>query len=93
MRLYQDAILTNIGGIDCAIAIYEYEIIKPWAGSILDCPSDVDYYGYEDIEYGVIDEQGNELPEMEAQITDEIDKRIREQIKEFYEERFIDERG
>ena len=76
----------HIAGIPCLIRVDDYEIIPPWKGSAHTCPSSDDYYGYEDCEYSVLDQRGNEAPWLEKKITEKIDQEIIETIRGMYEQ-------
>jgi len=76
----------RLAGIPCQIRVDDYEVIPPWKGSAENCPSADDYYGYEDCEYSVLDQRGNEAPWLEKKINDKIDQEIIETIRGMYEQ-------
>lgn len=49
---------TYCHGIPCGIVIDTYLVVPPWRGHLADCPSDLDYYGYTELEYHIIDRKG-----------------------------------
>lgn len=55
---YEYTLDYKIHGIPCKLAVTECLIVPPWKGSIYTCPSDLDYYGYEEVEYVVLDRKG-----------------------------------
>lgn len=60
--------------VDCQIGVIEYTYVKP---NPYTWDSDWDYYGYEDIDYTLVDMQGNEI-----KITPYIDDRYNDKICE-----------
>ena len=48
----------TVCGIPCGVVIESFNDVPPWKGSASTCPSDVDYYGYVDIEWFLIDRKG-----------------------------------
>jgi len=76
----------HIAGIPCLIRVDDYRIISPWRSGIESCPSDLDYYGYEDCEYSVLTKRGDEAEWLRNKITDKIDQEIVEHIRGLYEQ-------
>jgi len=73
---------SRIQGIPCQIEVTSYNYTPPWRGNPHECPSDLDYYGYIEAEYIVLDRKGYEASWLAEKITDEDDERIYEEIKE-----------
>lgn len=48
----------TVSGIPCKLAVVSCLIVPPWRGSAMNCPSDLDYYGYEEVDYVVLDRKG-----------------------------------
>lgn len=65
-------IQTRLAGIPCQIAVSNFKRVK---GSYsYNAPSDLDYYGYTDYDYEVLDRRGRPAPWLERKVsTDEID--------------------
>lgn len=74
----------EVKGIPCQIRVDHYEKVKPWKGSPHNCPSDADFYGYEDIEYTVLDRKGYEATWLEKKIDVEEDEKIQFMISDYY---------
>lgn len=53
---------SHINGTACIVQVNHCTIVKPWSGAIGLCPSDLDFYGYTDIDFNVFDKDGNEIP-------------------------------
>lgn len=68
-RTYQNVVKSRIQGIPCLLGITRYESTPPWAGSILSCPSDLDYYGYTECEYDILDRKGYNAAWLEKKCT------------------------
>jgi hypothetical protein len=66
--------------VSCFILVQHYLKVPPdpytW-------DSDWDYYGYEEIEYTLLDEENNEL---DVDIDDSIDEKIMNEIREYFED-------
>ena len=76
---------SKVAGIPCLIRVDDYEIIPPWRGSAHTCLSSDDFYGYEEIEYTVLDRRGREAMWLERKITADMDEQILEEIRGQYE--------
>lgn len=78
-----DTILDSfVAGIPCKIQVLTYHKQPPWRGGIMSCPSDVDWYGYTEIEFAVLDRRGRPAPWLERKLTDEISNRIECEIED-----------
>jgi hypothetical protein len=71
---------TEEGYVDCFIIVEHYVNVKPdpytW-------DSDWDYYGYEEIDYTLVDEENNEL---NLDIDESVDEEIKNKIREYFED-------
>ena len=74
----------TIKGIPCLLEVITYKVISPWIGSIETCPSDLDYYGYTEIEYQVRDTKGYTASWLEKKIDSNIDRNLKSVISEYY---------
>ena len=65
-------IQTQLAGIPCQIAVTDFKTVK---GSYsYDDPSDLDYYGYCEYDYEILDRRGRPAAWLERKVsTDEID--------------------
>ena len=78
---------SQVCGIPCIIRVDHYFKQSAWRGSAYTCPSDMDYYGYEEIEFSVLDRKGYPAawlerklgPRERERITDEISQAMREE--------------
>jgi len=78
-------ILENtVKGIPCQIRVDQFYIQPRWKGSPHTCPSSDDYYGYTEVNYTVLDRRGREAPWLEKKITADEDKRICDEIEDYY---------
>ena len=82
---YEYVIDFRIDGIPCQIGIFNYLKVPPWKGSVYTAPSDLDYYGYTESEWEILDRKGYPAKWLEAKITPEIEDKINEAIEAFYE--------
>lgn len=80
--VYRDEIDVRIAGIPAKLGILHFEVV---VGSFsYDAPSDLDYRGYIDIDYDVLDRNGRPAKWLEKKIDDDIERELRETIIEFY---------
>lgn len=59
----------KVQGIPCTIEVTNLHVTPPWRGAAVDCPSDVDWYGDTEIEYGICDRRGRAAPWLEKKAT------------------------
>ena len=71
---------SQVAGIPCIIRVESYFKQRAWRGSAHNCPSDWDYYGYEEIEYSVLDRKGYPAAWLERKITTKEHSRITEEV-------------
>ena len=65
----------TVRGIPCLVYITSYTYQPSWKGSPQTCDSDLDYYGYEDIEYELYNLRGYRMKFLESKCTpDDIDR-------------------
>lgn len=77
---YIAKIESRVAGIPCLIGVIEY---KKYKGSYsYNAPSDLDYYGYTDIEYHILDRKGYKADWLASKVLDDSD--IIETINNFY---------
>lgn len=70
----------RICGIPCIIEVTHFSSVK---GSFsYDAPSDMDYHGYTECEYEVLDRRGRPAPWLQKKVTDAIDMEIQLRISE-----------
>ncbi len=68
----------RVCGIPCIIEVTHFDSVK---GSYsYNAPSDMDYYGYTECEYEVLDRRGRPAPWLQRKVTDAIDSDIQEAI-------------
>lgn len=77
---YLAKVESKISGIPCLIGVMTYANVKPWKGSAHSCPSDLDYYGYCEMEYDVLDRKGYMANWLSKKITDYDIERIEEAV-------------
>lgn len=55
----------RIAGIPYQVKVLSFHRQAPWRGSIMSCPSDVDWYGYTEMDYEILDRKGYKAPWLE----------------------------
>lgn len=70
------------GDLPFIARVLDYNVVKPWPGSCYTAPSDMDYYGYTECEYEVLDRRGRPASWLERKLTARHDDYIRENIDE-----------
>ncbi len=71
-------------GIPCLARVTTYKVVPPWKGSALTAPSDMDYHGYTEVEFDLLDRRGRPAPWLEAKLTSKETEKIEEQIIEYF---------
>lgn len=71
---------SRISGIPCIIQIDEFNKVSKWKGSIMNCYSSDDYYGYYEIEFTVLDRKGYKADWLEKKMKDSDVERIQKEI-------------
>jgi hypothetical protein len=74
----------EICGIPCIIGVTTYERVQ---GSFsYNAPSDMDYHGYEEIEFDVLNRRGRPAPYLERRMTDDERESIEDDIRTHFKE-------
>lgn len=73
---------STISGIPCQIEVTRYLCVPPWRGSAQTCPSDLDYYGYTEIEFRVLDRRGRPAAWLERKLSPAVVSRIEAECAE-----------
>lgn len=73
---------SRIAGIPCQIGVVNYE--RHAAMSVHEAHSDLEFYGYSEVDYVVLDRRGRPAPWLQRKVDD--DSSIIEQINELMEE-------
>lgn len=73
-----------LAGIPCLIGVESYSGQKPFKGSAHNCNSDWDYYGFEDIEYTILDRKGYKAEWLARKITPRIEEEINRKISDYF---------
>jgi hypothetical protein len=71
---------TRVAGIPCGVVIDSYHYQPRFKGSPQLCDSDVDYYGYETIEWFLVDRKGYPAKWLEKKLTESIREDIEDEI-------------
>lgn len=66
----------EIQGQTYTIVCLNVDAVPPWPGSIENCPSDLDYYGYFEVEYEVRNEEG-ELSKVDLTVDEDDDIQLK----------------
>lgn len=69
---------TRIAGIPCIVKLDSMFVQKPLGPS---CDSDMDCYGYAEIEFTVCDRRGRPAPWLERKMTDKDQSRIENELE------------
>lgn len=59
----------TIDGIPCLIGVTYFKQVKPWKGSVESCPSDLDFYGYTESDFIILDRKGYKADWLEKKLT------------------------
>ena len=82
MTHYEAEIETTIAGIPCLIGVTHYECVR---GSYsYNAVSDMDYYGYSEAEWDVLDRKGYKAAWLERKLTARDHDRINAEIDQYF---------
>lgn len=81
-KKYQLVFDTRIAGIPCQIGVTYFHHQPPWRGSAHTCDSDLDYYGYIELEYDVLDRRGHLAEWLAKKIDDDLDAELRNELQQ-----------
>ena len=77
---YIAEIESRVAGIPCLIGVTHFDSVR---GSYsYNAPSDMDYYGYTESEWDVLDRRGRQAAWLERKLTDDDRQRIEQEIAE-----------
>jgi hypothetical protein len=77
---YIAEIESRVAGIPCLIGVLSFDSVQ---GSYsYNAPSDMDYYGYTESEWDVLDRRGRPAAWLECKLTDDDRQRIEQEIAE-----------
>lgn len=74
--------ISKVHGIPCIIRVDHYFKQPAWNGSAWVCNSDMDYSGYEEVQYTVLDRKGYKAAWLARKITPKDHARIRKEISD-----------
>ena len=75
----------TVCGIPCGVVIQDYTIAPPYRGPAQRCDSDVDYYGYTEIEWFLIDRKGYSAEWLERKMDEAgLRKEVEDEIIELF---------
>jgi hypothetical protein len=84
---YIDIVESTIAGIPCTIGVLEYDEVAPYAGSVYNCNSDSDYYGYTDLSYDILDRKGYPAAWLERKMTRKDEERVEMDIADHFDKK------
>ena len=73
-------IATRVAGIPCIARVTYLRRQPPWRGSPQTCDSDIDFYGYDECEFEILDQRGRPAPWLAKKLTEAEGERITEEI-------------
>ena len=80
--MYTAEIESRVAGIPCLIGVTHYHSVR---GSYsYKAPSDLDYHGYTQSEWDVLDRRGRKAPWLERKMSDKDCTRIEAEISEYF---------
>ena len=74
----------RVAGIPCLIGVIDYTSVE---GSYsYNAPSDLDYHGYTDVEYDILDRRGRKAAWLERKVDSDIEADIIQRINDYMKE-------
>ena len=81
--MYQAEFESRVAGIPCIIGVTHYVSVK---GSYsYNAASDMDYYGYTECDFVVLDRRGRPAPWLERKLDDRMESDIEQEIAEYFD--------
>ena len=77
---------TRVSGIPCIARVTHFFRQAPHRGGAHTAASDMDYYGFTECEFEILDRRGKLAAWLERKITDEDRQRIEQEITEYLED-------
>lgn len=74
----------TLSGIPCLIGVESYFCQPPHRGSAWTCDSDMDYYGYDEMDWIILDRKGYKAEWLEKKITSSIEESIQTTIRNYF---------
>jgi len=75
-----EVVETSVSGIPCLAKVTSFLRVPAWKGSAHNCPSDLDYYGYTEIEFELYDRKGYRAGWLESKL--DLDQDLIEKVEE-----------
>ena len=75
---------TRVSGIPCIAKVTHFFRQAPHRGSAHTCDSDMDYYGYTESEWEVLDRKGYKAAWLERKLSSKDESRIDSEIAEYF---------
>lgn len=72
----------TVAGIPAFADVTRYHHQEPWRGSAHACPSDLDYYGFTELEFDLYDRKGYRAKWLEAKCIGKELEKVEEMLKE-----------
>lgn len=70
-----------VDGTPCVVKVTYFNKVKPWSGPPENCQSDLDWYGYTEVEYELYDLQGYRAEWLEDCVDDKTNDEIERQAE------------
>ena len=64
-----NCVKATVCGIPCAVIVTHFIQVPPWPGDAHTAPSDLDYYGYTEVEWELYDRKGYRAEWLEKKMT------------------------
>ena len=80
--MYQAEFESRVAGIPCIIGVTHYVRVK--GSHSYNAASDMDYYGYTECDFVVLDRRGRPAPWLERKLTDSIQRDIEQETAEYF---------
>ena len=80
--MYQAEFESRVAGIPCIIGVTHYVRVK--GSHSYNAASDMDYYGYTECDFVVLDRRGRPAPWLERKLTDSIQSDIEQEIADYF---------
>ena len=74
---------TTVCGIPCGVVIVDYTFVPPFNNNPRLCDSDWDYYGYEEMDWYLVNRKGYKAEWLENKMSDSDTASVKEEISNY----------
>lgn len=82
---YKALVPFNLSGLPCLLGVTGYNYQPPFKGPARLCDSDVDFYGYEEIDFELLDRKGYRAKWLDPKMSSNLEDDAKIAISEYFQ--------